>query len=323
MGGLAPTWQNRASVAQLSEMAEKQIIVPPGWKQIDPAPLRGLLLVIGAPDVGKSTFARYLYRRLCAGMRDVAYLDGDPGQSTLGPPSTMTLALGVRGDDAFPPKGRRWQSFVGAVSPRGHMLPVLVGAARLARAAQEAGAETIVYDTSGLVDPAQGGTHLKLAKIDLLRPAVAFAIQRDQELEPLLLSVRCSRRLRVVDLRPSAAAQRRDLSARQAHRAAQFARYFAAARPLTVNWEGLAIAPTLHFAFNQLVALEDVGGFTLGLGIVEYADPEAKQVRLYTPLRSLDGVDTLRLGDLALDPRVFRDQAWPTGPAGFPAVDRQ
>jgi hypothetical protein len=44
------------------------------------AHLRGTLMVIGAPDTGKSTFAQYLYRRLCAESRCVAYLDGDPGQ---------------------------------------------------------------------------------------------------------------------------------------------------------------------------------------------------------------------------------------------------
>jgi polynucleotide 5'-kinase involved in rRNA processing len=36
----------------------------PEWEKIDLARLRGTLLVVGAPDVGKSTLARYIYRRL-------------------------------------------------------------------------------------------------------------------------------------------------------------------------------------------------------------------------------------------------------------------
>ncbi len=244
---------------------------------------------------------------MCADSRCVAYLDGDPGQSTLGPPTTMSLALGASGDIAFPPRGKTWRSFVGAVTPRGHTLPVLVGAARLAQAAQAHGADAIVYDTSGLVNPMVGGLNLKLSKIDLLRPSVVFAIQREQELEPLLTPLRLSRRVRVVDLHPSLSIQPRNTLTRRAYRASQFARYLRAACPLTVDWERLAVVPSPGFVFHRLAALEDADGFTLGLGIVQVADWRKKQVELLTA-KSLEGVDTLRLGDLTLDPQTFRDQ---------------
>jgi polynucleotide 5'-hydroxyl-kinase GRC3/NOL9 len=289
-------------------MAEKQLDIPPAWEHIELAGLHGTLMVIGALDVGKSTFAQYLYRRLCAESRCVAYLDGDPGQSTLGPPSTMTLAVGQKGDNTFPPQGPTWRSFVGAVSPRGHMLPVLVGAARLAQAAQAAGAEVIIYDTSGLVDAAQGGAALKLAKIDLLRPSAVFAIQRDQELEPLLAPLRRAHRVRVVDLRLSAAIRPRDSHARQAYRAAQFGRYFTTLHSLTVNWEQMAVVPPPKFIYSRLAAFEDENGFTLGLGVIQVVDFRTRQVTLSTPLQSLDRVDLLRLGDLTLDLQTLRDQ---------------
>ena len=282
--------------------------IPPAWQQIDLA-LHGVLMVIGAPDTGKSTFAQYLYRRLCAESSRVAFLDGDPGQSTLGPPAMMTLAMSRDGDDSFPPRGKTWWRFVGAVSPTRHMLPVLVNAARLAQIAQDAdaGADTIVYDTSGLVNPAQGGHHLKLAQVDLLRPTVVFAIQREQELGPILAPLRNSR-VRVMELRPSKAVQARDIPTRQAHRASQFAHYFANARQVTASWNHLVVSPAPRFAFNQLVALEDAEGFTLGLGIVSLSDAAARQVRLLTPLASLGGVQALRLGDVMVDTKTFRDQ---------------
>jgi polynucleotide 5'-hydroxyl-kinase GRC3/NOL9 len=290
---------------------EGQIEVPPAWERLTVDRLDGTLLVIGAPDVGKTTFARYLYRRLCARPGRVAFLDGDLGQSTLGPPATMTLAVGVTGEEAFPPRGRAWRRFVGSISPRGHMLPLLTGAARLARAAMDAGVETIVYDTTGLVDSAQGGLALKLAKVDLLRPTTIFAIQRGWELEPLLVPLRLSRRVRTVDLGRSPAVQSRDVPRRQAYRAARFASYFrgtAVSRPLPVGWSRLAILPGPHFTPHRLLAFEDADGFTLGLGIVMEADSRARQVTVYTPVASLEGVDALRLGDVAVDPQTFRDQ---------------
>jgi len=288
-------------------MTNPPLDVPAAWERVD-LPTAGVVMVIGAPDTGKSAFARYLYRRLCHASRRVAFLDGDPGQSTLGPPSTVTLALGKSGDDSFPPAEKSWRRFVQAISPRGHMLPLLVSAARLIQQVQEQGAQIIVYDTTGFVDPMQGGLNLKLAKIELLRPTSILAIQRDQELEPLLVALRRQRNLRLVELRPSIAIRPRDVQTRQAHRASQFARYLASSQTVTVDWSQLAVLPAPRFAFHQLVALEDQDGFALGLGSVQSADMRAKQVTLLTPLSLLDRVRALRLGDLTLDPKTFRDQ---------------
>jgi len=273
-------------------------------------------MLLGAPDTGKSTLARYLYARLATGGQRVACLDGDPGQTSLGPPATMTLVMGTGPD--YPPSGRRWRRFVGSVSPRGHMLPMLVGAAMLAGIARSDGADALIYDTSGLVDPAQGGTALKLAKIDLLRPGTVIAIQRENELEPLLVPLRRCSWLRLCELGPSSAVEPRDPSARRAHRADCSAAYFAGARPVVLRWDRLAVWPRSgeaerglfapDFIFRQLVALEDGMGFALGLGIVLSADIRAREVTLLTPLASPDGVEALRLGDLTIDARTYQDQ---------------
>ena len=47
-----------------SERNRKNMDILPEWESIDPTKLRGTLLVVGASDVGKSTFAQYLYGRL-------------------------------------------------------------------------------------------------------------------------------------------------------------------------------------------------------------------------------------------------------------------
>jgi polynucleotide 5'-hydroxyl-kinase GRC3/NOL9 len=293
-----------------------QIDIPPDWEEALSEPLRGTIMILGAPDTGKSTLARYLHERLAAGGLRVASLDGDPGQTSLGPPATMTLVMGTGAD--YPPGGPRWRRFVGSVSPRGHMLPILVGAAALAAAARGMGADVLIYDTSGLVDPAQGGTALKLAKIDLLRPDAVLAIQREDELEPLLEPLRGLRWLRLHELHPSPAVDPRDPAVRRAHRAERFAAYFRDARAVVLRWDRLAVWPNSAdaarsqnapvFNFRQLAALEDAGGFVLGLGIVQGADARTREVTLFTPLASPDGVEALRLGDLTVDARTYADQ---------------
>jgi polynucleotide 5'-hydroxyl-kinase GRC3/NOL9 len=289
-------------------MANETEEILPAWEELDLSRLNGTLMVIGASDVGKSTFARYLFRRLSKIAGPVAYLDGDPGQSTLGPPSTMTLALNPDGQEAFPPTGVVWRGFVGSVSPTGHMLPLLTTAARLAEAARKAGAKAIVYDTTGLVDPARGGISLKLAKIDLLRPSVLFAIHRERELEPLLAPLRRSRRVRVVELASSPGARPREREERQESRARRFADYFRQANHVLVSWAQFAVFPAPRFHIYRLLAMEDHDGFALGLGIVVEIDRISRRIRLRSSLPSMAGVDAIRLGDLVVDPETFRDQ---------------
>lgn len=282
--------------------------IPAAWKQIDLTRVKGTLLVVGAPDVGKSTFSRHLFESVQASSGPVAYLDGDPGQGSLGPPATMTLVLDALGDEASHISGHVFRVFVGAVSPTGHMLQVLVGAAKLAQAAYEAGAQVVIYDTTGLIDPAQGGARLKQSKVDLLRPSVIFAIQHKEELEYLLRPLRHSSRTHVVEMRPSAAAQWRDLTARRAYRAERFARYFADARSFTVDWGQMAVFPAPDFSLNRLVALEDREGFALGLGIVTEFERKSRQVILLTPLEPPDRIDAIHVGDLEVDPQTFEDR---------------
>lgn len=131
------------------------IIVSPSWERLGADSLQDTILIVGDSDTGKSTLARYLFRRLAQQGRRAAYLDLDVGQSTLGLPTTLNVGLMARaGDEEFPPAGEGASFFVGATSPRGHMLPTVVGAHHLREWGRRQGAEATVVDTTGLVDKA-------------------------------------------------------------------------------------------------------------------------------------------------------------------------
>jgi polynucleotide 5'-hydroxyl-kinase GRC3/NOL9 len=270
--------------------------------------MEGTILVVGATDTGKSTFARYLYQRLTAHHDRLAFVDGDMGQATLGPPTMMTLALSSSHDDSFPPTGCRFRAFVGDISPCGHMLPTVVGARKLVDKARHEGATAIVFDTTGLIAPSQGGGALKRALVELLEPQIVVALQRGSELEHLLVPLRRRHRTRVIDRRVAGAVQRRDVANRQKHRAEQFRCAFETARSLKIDWLDLAVIPSPSFSQHRLVALEDADSFVLALGIVTGLERSRHTVELKTPLSSLDQVDALHLGDLAVDPVTFRDR---------------
>ena len=281
--------------------------VPAEWEKLAVEGISGVQMVVGAPDVGKTTFARYLFQRISESGEKVAYLDGDPGQSFLGPPGTQTLVFGETGSRAFPPEGRVWRKFVGSVSPRGHLLPTVVGASRLVRKALHSGASAVIYDTSGLVDPKQGGLALKYAKIDMLEPNRVYAIQREKELNPLIMLLRRSQRCKVIQLSPADAAVTRSQGMRQAYRSQKFAAYFHDAELQKMKWNDYGIYPAPRFAMHRLIALEDREGFTLALGIVVEIDRVERLVTLLAPAVDLDAFRGMNLGDIMVDPHTFRD----------------
>ena len=304
-----------------------RIEIPPSWERLAIEKLSGLLMVIGAPDSGKSTFARYLYSRLCAYHERTAFIDGDVGQATLGPPTTMTLIvqqnhypaetpsneeLTIR-QDGFTfkddlPNGEIFRVFVGSTSPRGHMLQTVIGLHKLTSQAYRLGATAIVLDTTGLVAQEQGGGILKLCKIDLLEPKIVFAIRRDRELEHILIPLRRSARTSLIELSPAPTITPRDFATRRAHRVSAFRRYFSDASPLELQWTRFAVVPAPAFHPGRVVALEDSRGFSIGLGIVLQVDRPQRMVSILTPTRSTDRIDTIKLGNIWLDAQTFEER---------------
>jgi polynucleotide 5'-hydroxyl-kinase GRC3/NOL9 len=288
-------------------MSDRSILVPRAWLDLDLSALHGVLLVIGAPDTGKSTFAHWLFGRLAGPDRPVALLDGDVGQSLLGPPTTLTLGLPNQTSEVSTDFRCLVHWFIGDVSPRGRMLPLVVGTGRLVQRAREAGVETVLVDTTGLVDRAQGGVALKHALVDQLQPATLFALQRSGELEPILASLRQLSHPRVVDLGVNSAVRRRDVERRRAHRAAAFRRYFAAAGVVHLSLRGRAVFEGPTFAPGRLLALQDAAGFALALGVVVEWDQAGDQLAIRTPLTATDAVASIRLGAIGVDADTGRE----------------
>ena len=282
--------------------------IPEEWKSIETGSLKGILMVVGSTDVGKSTFCRYLYGRLSEQNPPAAFLDGDPGQSTLGPPATMTVILSSENDGRFPPGGEMRRMSIGSTTPVRHMLPVVTAADRLSGFAIKNGAKTVVYDTTGLIDPGQGGLNLKLSKIDLLRPAVVFGIQRGKELEQLLVPLRKSNRLEVVDMPHSEDARVRDMETRQKNRQKKFRDFFRESEILIINWSSYAVFPTLRFKRHRLLFLENDNGYCVGLAIVLKNYRDSKRIEVLSTYKDLKEVDSIRLGDLIVNPDTYEHE---------------
>ncbi|MDZ7830323.1 MAG: polynucleotide 5'-hydroxyl-kinase [Desulfobacterales bacterium] len=297
------------------EKLTEGISVPPEWEGLDLSRMSGLIMLVGGVDTGKTTLFRYLLSSSIAMHGKAAALDADPGQSRLGPPTTISLGMfeGLRNQE-IRQRIRHW--FVGATTPAGHMLQMLSGCGRLLQKAREISDGLIIMDTSGLVDPEKGGVRLKLSKIDLLQPSVLIVLQKERELESWIRPLRIGKRVSVIDMPAAPAVRERDYMERQSYRENSFRRYFKRAVLQDFYWPGYGVFPYPRFDKDRLLAFEDKNGFTLGLGIVQGVNIPARTVTVFSPLtENLAGqAASIQIGDVVLDPATFQHAL--TYPAG-------
>ncbi len=285
--------------------------VPEDWHRVfreisDPP---GVVLLLGAPDTGKSTMANFMvYKSIEEGVR-TAYIDGDLGQSIIGPPTTLGMTCPLE-----PPadmRGLKWDHlyFIGATSPAGHSLATAVGVKRLVERAKEEGAEMVVVDTTGLVAGAMG-FELKFYKIELLNPQHIIAIQRTEEVEHILKGCRRRKGMKIHRLSPSQEVHSRSQEVRWAYRKRKFQDYFQRCARRAISLDAVEfINPELPLLTKEgiderlkgrLLGLNDEEYFAIGLGIWDGFDGNSNKIYILTPLDDLGGTRYLHLGYLSL-----------------------
>lgn len=220
----------------------ESVDIPETWERAaqEAARCRGAVMVIGATDVGKSTLVGYLIEYLLKpGMR-MTLVDCDVGQTTLGPPTTISMA---RIDDAAAsenPLRPEKMRFIGSISPAGHILEAVVGAEMMVRRARQSGADMILVDTDGMIE-GLAAVKLKYNQVALIEPAMVFALQRGDELEPLLISLGGILKDRLKRLPASLRAQTKTYSQRKEHRRRLFLDYFSAAGTVKIDLRRMAL----------------------------------------------------------------------------------
>ncbi|CAN2040083.1 Polyribonucleotide 5'-hydroxyl-kinase Clp1 P-loop domain-containing protein [Candidatus Magnetomoraceae bacterium gMMP-15] len=275
------------------------IYVSSQWKEINIDNISGTVIVIGKSDTGKSTLIRWLVNILCQNKK-IGWLDGDIGQTSLGVPATMNLAVidNVLNELPCP----QTSFFVGAVTPSGNMLPTLVGVQRLREQAFKKGVNVLVMDTTGLVAKKAGGGALLQCKIELLQPKTIIALQRKQELEHVLAPLRRDRNLKLYVLPPVEAVKCRSPEKRKERRTKLFRNYFKLAVNQELQFFDLPVYGVENATRLSLIGLQDKDGFVLGLGIV--LSIQKRVLEILTPLADLSKVASLRFGALQLDPNT-------------------
>jgi polynucleotide 5'-hydroxyl-kinase GRC3/NOL9 len=275
---------------------------------------KGIVLLLGATDTGKSTLAKFLILNLCQQGLKVVLVDSDIGQSTLGPPATIGLSVFKSDPDwevvLSPPE----IFFVGSTTPEGHFPLFLKGVRRMLDKAISYGTELILIDTTGFV-LGEAGKELKERKIDLLSPRFILALQKSDELEPILDVYKENPHYKIYRLSLSGQVTPRSMEERRTNRADRFRDYFKdsvihelAIEEVQIEGEvldpsGEAIPLDWSLRINGLlIGLKDSNDETLALGMVKNFFEEEKVLRISTPLEDIQRVKTIQLSSLKVIP---------------------
>jgi len=271
---------------------------------------KGVAILLGATDTGKSTLAKYFIFNLCQRGLKVALVDADIGQSFLGPPATIGFAVFKSDPDwevvLSPPE----IFFVGSTTPEGNLLIHLKGVKRMADKARSLGAEVILVDTTGFI-LGEAGKELKRRKIDLLSPRFIIALQKSDKIEHVLGLYKENSLCKILRLPLSDKVRPKSMEERRINRTNKFQEYFkhSVTQELTIEnfqIEGEVLDPNgdvlpvdLALKVNGLlIGLKDSTDETLALGVIRNYFEEKKIVRLFTPLRDMQGIKTIQLSSL-------------------------
>ena len=264
----------------------------------------GVVYLVGGLDTGKTTFALALLERATQAGISSALVDADIVQSTVGPPTTIGLKLcsGLAEVNRESVASADGLAFVGSLAPKGHLLPIVTGTAKLVARARAEGCTLVIVDTTSLVSGIYGQV-LKYHKMDLIQPDFVVAFARGGELEPVTGIAHRFTAAQVLEVTVPAEVEPRSVEERVALRERQFAAYFASG---TSRWRVKptvfmpALPPDFDLALLDgiVVGMEDGKGNCAGIGVLEH-DPDEDVLRMASPVT--EGVRGLRLGSTRVD----------------------
>ena len=245
----------------------------------------GRLFVIGASDSGKTTFLLFILNFLIKKGKRVGMLDLDIGQSSIGPPTTVGFGIANKEVETLTEIKPEKLYFVGSVSPKGHLLQILIGAEKLIREVEKHRVDHLLVDTTGLVDGPVAEI-LKEGKIEIINPDFIILFEEKGERENLIKPFIFSEK-RIIRVKPSPYVSQRDREERIKYRENRFKEYFKDRKILKIIFsEKNLLGIDLNYEIpppGTLISLLDRDRFCISLGIVKNFDREDDTMTIVVP----------------------------------------
>ena len=271
---------------------------------------KGVAILLGEIDTGKSTLARFLMSHLCQRGLKVGLVDADLDQPFLGPPGTIGLSVFKSHPDWEVILSTPEIFFVGSTTPEHHFPIHLKGVKRMVDKASSYGLDLILVDTTGFV-LGEAGKELKRKKIDLISPRIILALEKNDEIKPILEQYEENPFYNIYRLPLSEQVRSKSVEERRIYRTNRFRNYFkySSIQELSieeVQIEGEVLDPSgallpLDWALRTnglLIGMKDGNDDTLALGSMRNYFEGKKLIRILTPLRDIEGVKAIQLSSI-------------------------
>ena len=243
-----------------------------------------VVLIVGQADSGKSSFCTYLVNKIVSQKCKVTVLDGDVGQSDIGPSGTVGYATtakpitelyDLRLENAF---------FVGVTSPILALAKAMQGLKAMMAEVLQRQVDFVVVNTDGWVS-GDIAVRYKTALIKELKPDFIVGIQVQEELTELLANIQ---ETPAIVVEPSSALNQRTAEKRKALREMTYARYLKNAKLQNYPISQLTVEPNNALPRNQepekglLVGLYGRGSKFLGIGILREINQTRRALKVQT-----------------------------------------
>jgi polynucleotide 5'-hydroxyl-kinase GRC3/NOL9 len=262
---------------------------------------KGICLFLGASDTGKTTLAAALAKRL-ASKQPVGIVDADIGQSHIGPPTTVGWAVADNRRSDFSQLLAAGISFVGDVTPVGHLLQLTAAIIQCVEQASKV-AELIILDTPGFIrGPAAIALWWTVQRV--LNPKLIIAVQRESELSDILIGLQCfDSQIELVKC-PSQI-RTKSPEDRRTYRQDQFDKYFRDSLLYNINLSDVAVQTTQNLSRNSpvscLVGLRNRQGTDAAIGIIKDWQSEKNIAVIRAPQLDIQQVCCLVIGDVTIE----------------------
>jgi polynucleotide 5'-hydroxyl-kinase GRC3/NOL9 len=192
------------------------------------------VLVIGSVDCGKTGFCTFLANLAFEKKPKIVIIDGDMGQSDIGPPGTVSLCRFIEPvADLFKLRSEELK-FIGVTSPTGKNNAVLDAVGYLKQKAVDQSADFIIVNTDGWIE-GDAAAEYKVGLIEKVAPGIIVAVQCEDELSPILNALK---KFQVMVIQSPQIIKKRDQETRKLLRESAYKKYLkeAKVRSFPLSW---------------------------------------------------------------------------------------
>ncbi len=262
---------------------------------------KGIILLIGASDTGKTCLSKYLLKELLSQNINTCLVDSDIGQSSLGLAGTICMKIFqnlIDLNNFYFDK----MLFIGSVNASEHVTSIISGTKRMVDMCK-CKAEVTIIDTTGFVS-GEAGKKLKLCKINEIKPDHIIATQRGHELEHILNEVK---NFSINRISVSSNVNVRNREKRVRYRVKKLESYFAGdiAKEYILN-----IKDVKSFYNDEYIDISDkfiIKGAVIGLNnnedtiaLGKFIERDSDSITLRSPIGSLKAINKLVFGNLII-----------------------